>query len=141
MPGLLAAIVTLAFATSPMAAGREKPLKVGQEWRFEGRPDDPHPTLVIDRIEELPNIGEVVHVSLRGVRIRNPRAPGGFSDQLPHMPFARQALEKSVTVMLHDSVALPPYQEGYAEWKRARAGAFSISVREALDYVELGLGR
>ena len=87
-------------------------------------------------MEQLPSIGEVVHVSVGGVRIRNPRAPGGVSDQVPHMPFARLALEKSITNLLHDTVELPAYEDGYAEWKRARGGAFSISVREALNYVE-----
>jgi len=118
---------------------QEKHLKVGQEWQFEGRPVDPHPTLVIVGIEQLPKAGEVVHVSVRGVRIANPRAAGGFSDNLPHMPFSRTAVERSVTKLLHDSVALPPYQEGYDQWKNAHGGVFTISVREALDFTERAL--
>jgi hypothetical protein len=127
-------------AILPMTSGpQEKLLKVGQEWQFQGRTGDPQPTLVIDRIEQIPNVGEVVHVSVRGVHIRNPHAPGGFSDQLPHMPLSRSAVEKSITKLLHDSVALPGYEEGYNQWMAAHGGVFTITVQEALDFVERSL--
>jgi hypothetical protein len=119
-----------------MPTDQGRALKVGQEWEFAGRPGDPHPTLVIVRIESLPKVGEVVHVSIRGVRIKNPRAPGGYSEDVAHMPFGRAALEGSLTRLAHDSVALPAFQDGYKQWKQARGGAFSIAVREALDFVE-----
>jgi len=134
--GHLALLVTAAVAASVAFSPQQKSLKVGQEWQFEARPDDPRPTLVIDRIDTLPKVGEVVHVSVRGVRIRNPGVPGGIQDQIPHLPFARSALEKSLTKVLHDSVPLPAYEEGYAEWKRAQGGAFTITVREVLDLAE-----
>ncbi len=119
-----------------MPTDQGRALKVGQEWEFAGRPGDPHPTLVIVRIESLPKVGEVVHVSIRGVRIKNPRAPGGYSEDVAHMPFGRAALERSLTRLAHDSVALPAFEDGYEQWKQARGGAFSIAVREALDFVE-----
>lgn len=118
---------------------QDKLLKVGQEWEFQGRAVDPQPTLVIDRIEQAPNVGEVIHVSVKGVHIRNPLAPGGFSDQIPHMPLSRPALERSLTKLLHDSVALPAYEEGYSRWKTAHGGVFTTSVQEALDFVERAL--
>ena len=115
---------------------QQKPLKVGQEWQFQGRAVDPQPTLVIDRIEQVPGLGEVVHVSVRGVQIRNPRAPKGYTDRVGHMPFVRSALEKSITELLHDSVDLPDYEEGYRQWKDAHGGAYTITVREVLDVIE-----
>ena len=139
MRGHLALLVTAVVAAPFFLSHQEKPLKVGQEWQFEGRPDDPQPTLVIDRIETIPEVGEVVHVSVRGVRIRNPRAPGGISHEMPHMPISRSALEKSITRVLHDSVPLPAFEEGYAQWKRAQGGVFTITVREALDFLEQAL--
>ena len=130
-------LITLAFTSA--RPPQEMHVKVGQEWEFEGRPTDPHPTLVIVRVEQLPKVGDVVHVSVRGVRIRNPRAANGFSDNLPHMPFSRAAVERSVTTLVHDSVALPAYEEGYKQWKNARGGVFTISVREAIDFAERAL--
>ena len=132
----LAPLIALVLAGGPTHRVQEKHLKVGQEWQFEGRPADPDPTLVIVLIEQLPEMGEVVHVSVRGVRIRNPRSASGFSDKLPHMPFSRAAIEGSVTKLVHDSVALPAYEEGYNQWKNAHGGVFTISVREALDFAE-----
>ena len=126
-----ALLVTLLGGSS-----RVRALKVGQEWSFTGRPTDPAPTLIIDRIEDVPKVGEVVHVSVRGVHIRNPNVAGGISTELQHLPFARSALENSLVKLLKDSVALPDFEPGYEAWKRAKGGAFSISVREALDYVE-----
>ena len=119
-----------------MPTDQGRALRVGQEWEFVGRPSDPHPTLVIVRIENLPKLGDVVHVSIRGVRIKNPHAPGGHSEDIAHMPFARAALERSLTRLAHDSVALPAFEAGYEEWKQARGGAFTLSLREALDFVE-----
>ncbi len=119
-----------------MAADQSTALEVGQEWEFAGRPADPHPTLVIVRIETVSKLGELVHVSIRGVRITNPHAPNGFSEEVAHMPFLRGALAGCLTRLAQDSVALPAFESGYDEWKQARGGAFSISVREALDFVE-----
>ena len=119
-----------------MPTNQGRALKVGQEWEFVGRPSDPHPTIVIVRMETLPKLGDVIHVSIRGVRIKNPQASGGYSEELAHMPFARVALEHSLTRLAHDSVALPAFEEGYEQWKQARGGAFTISLREALDFVE-----
>jgi hypothetical protein len=135
------ALTLLALVGAWTSANHEKSLKVGQEWEFQGRPGDPKPVLVILKVEHLPKLGEVVHVSVRGIHIKNPRAPTGSTDTLPHVPFSRLALEKSVTRLLHDSVAIPDYSEGYEQWRRAGGGAFTTSVREALDFVEKALSQ
>lgn len=135
------ALTLLALVGAGASVRREKALKVGREWEFKGRPADPKPALVILKIETLPSLGEVVHVSVRGVHIKNPRAPTGSADTLQHLPLSRAAVEKSVTKLLHDSVTIPDYAEGYEQWRRARGGAFSTSVREALDFVEKALSQ
>src|SRR5260370_7089583 len=120
----LAPLIALVLAGVPTNSVQEKHLKVGQEWQFEGRPADPDPTLIIVRIEELPTLGEVVHVSVRGVRINNPRVAGGFSDNLPHMPFSRAAIQRSVTNLVHDSAPLPSHHAGNEPWKKAPCALF-----------------
>jgi len=114
-------------------------LRAGQEWLFEGRPGDPQPILVIVRIDWQPKVGKVVPVSIRGVPIRNRRAPGGFSASVSHMPFSSSALERSTVKLLHHSVILPSYEEGYQQWKDSHRGVFAITAREALDFVERAL--
>jgi hypothetical protein len=142
MSGLRAIIAALAVVVGPLVgmtrsgAAGERAFRAGQEWGFAGRPGDPKPTLVVVKVEALPEIGEVVHVSVRGVRIRNPRAPEGYVDALPHLPFSPDALRRSVTSLVADSVTLPSFEQGYDQWRRAKGGAFTISVREALDLAE-----
>ena len=139
LPAIVLAL--LAVVGAEPSAGQEKSLKVGEEWGFQGRSADPKPTLVILKIESLPKLGEVVHISVRGVRIRNPHVQGGSTDTLPHLPVSRQAVERSVTKLLRSSVIVPDYSEGYEQWKRASGGAFTTSVREALDFVEKALSQ
>ena len=111
-------------------------LRVGQEWRFEGRPSDADPRLVIVRLESDPRLGELAHISVRGVHTKNPHHGRGYVEEAPHMPFSRLAVEASVTELVSDSVPLPAYQDGYTEWKRSAGGALTVSVRDALDVVE-----
>jgi len=118
------------------AEGTARVFRVGQEWSFVGRSSDPEPTLIIVRVETLPRIGEVIHISVRGVRIRNSHAAEGYVDTLPHLPFSPAALQRSVTRLVADSVTLPDFKPGYEEWRRAQGGAFTVSVREALDLAE-----
>lgn len=119
------------------AGGRD--LRVGQEWRFRARTQDPDPRLVIDKLETLPKAGDVVHVTIRGVRIRNPHASNGYSDTIGHMPFSRAAIESSITTLLQDSVALPDFEDGYQEWQKAQGGVFTVSVVEGLEFMEKAL--
>jgi hypothetical protein len=135
----LSRLIVLTVMPLVLLGGQAKVLKVGQEWEFTAREGDPHPTLVIDRIETLPKIGEIVHVSVRGVRIKNRRSPDGFTTDIAHMPFARLALERSLTRLVHDSVSLPAYEEGYEEWKTAQGGVYTITVREVLEVIEQSL--
>ena len=114
-------------------------LRVGQEWRFRARAEDPDPRLVIDKLETLPKAGDVVHVTIRGVRIRNPHVPDGCSDTIGHMPFSRAAIESSITTLLQDSVALPDFEDGYQEWQKAQGGVFTVSVLEGLKFMEKAL--
>lgn len=138
---VLAALLVYARSRPGSLAAQVKghDLRVGQEWRFRARAQDPDPRLVIAKLEKLPKAGNVVHVSIRGVRIRNPRAPSGYSETIAHMPFARAAVESSVTTLLQDSVALPDYEDGYHEWQKAQGGVFTVSVLEGLEFMEKAL--
>lgn len=138
---LRTAAVLLLWITRAGAGGdaSKQTFRAGQEWRFAGRPSDPKPTLVIVKVEALPKVGDVVHISVRGVQIRNSRAPAGYVDSLPHLPFSPAALQRSVTSLVADSVALPNFEPGYEKWRQDQGGVFTISVREALDLAEQAL--
>lgn len=119
--------------------------RVGQVWKFTPRPGEDGATLTVVRVEGSKAAGVIVHVSVNGVHIKNPRAPGGFSDTLQHAPFSENAISKSVTTLVGETKALPAFEEGYREWRKAwdagKAGAFDITVSEAVGVMESAINR
>jgi len=47
------------------------------------------------------------------------------------MPFARDAIEKSVTKVVKEG-DVPEFQDGYNEWRKACGGVYTIAVAEAI---------
>ena len=111
-------------------------LRVGQEWRFRGRPQDPDPHLIIGRLEVDQTGRELVHVSVRGVRVVNPHHASGYVSEIGHLPLTRAAIDASVTELVAQGVPTPDLAEGYADWRSARGGAFTASVAEAVEFAE-----
>lgn len=104
----------------------------GQEWSFDTRPGEDSATMIVLRTDDV--AGErVIHIALHGVRVRSRVAPGGFTTVIAHMPISRRALEASGTTLARESIAIPPFEDGYAEWAAARGGAWSVPVADAID--------
>ena len=74
--------------------------QVGQTWKYKTRAGEEGSTLTVLKVESGPDTGVIVHVALRGIRVTNPHAPGGFITQANRLPMAEEALQKSVTEML-----------------------------------------
>ena len=90
-------------------------------------------------MESSPELGVIVHVAVDQIKLAN--CHGGPSpDAVPHMPFARKALDGSVTKKIASQQPLPDYREGYQEWKAAygkkKAGIYVISVAKAVAVAE-----
>ena len=138
---LTAALVVMSVAPGE-AQGAFAP---GQVWTYQTRVGEEQSTLTIVRVETLPKLGMVVHVSLNGLRVKNPQAPGGRSATIGHLPFSAEAVQKSVVRKVRDGAPLPSFEEGYREWRRAvdggRGGVFTTSVAEAVTYVEKTLNQ
>jgi O-acetyl-ADP-ribose deacetylase (regulator of RNase III) len=101
---------------------------VGDRWSYRTRAEEGSSTLIIGKVESSPMIGVTVHVSVAGLRIKNPSAPTGYSDSIAHMPFAEVALDKSVTAVI-GTAAVPvglgrpvhspsPCPRGSTSWSR-----------------------
>ena len=86
---------------------------VGQLWRCTGRSLVETPTLLINRIDEHPLGGQIFHATVYGVRVRNPRLPGGIMDKLMHVPVTRAVLEQSATTLEGTRPIDPIYQQGW----------------------------
>jgi hypothetical protein len=112
---------------------------VGQVWQYRARPGEESSDLVIHRIELVRSI-EVLHISVRGLRIRNPHTDSGYQERLPHTPIARAALDASVTTMIAHGVPDDDgFERGYAKWREEKGGVFTVTVAEIIDVLERAL--
>ena len=114
---------------------------VGQLWACQGRHDGEQPTLLINRIDQHPlGGGNIYHVTLEGLKIRNPRVPEGVMTQLAHAPVTDQTLQRSQLRLLGQQAVDPAYLQGYGQWREAfdagNAGSFGVSVATILEIIE-----
>ena len=119
--------------------------KVGQKWSYRARPGEESSYFIIVKIDNDPNLGRIIHIAMRGLKIKNPRSPDGLSEVVSHMPFAEEAIEKSEVKLLQEKVDLPDFEEGYRMWREAfdagRGGIYTITVAEAVTVMESVLNR
>jgi hypothetical protein len=119
--------------------------QAGQKWRFSGRLQDPEPILIILKIEPGEKTSNIIHISVTGIHINNPKAPGGFTSDIAHLPFDEATLRKNVTEFLSRDNSLPEFQESYDIWREAsdqgKAKVFTIPVAEAVDILEKTINR
>jgi hypothetical protein len=136
-------LVMIGLASAP--AGTEPELKSGKCWAYTARSIDEGSYLVIRKIETLPRIGEVAHISVYNLSIKNPASPSGFADQAGHIPISVSALRESLTKELDMPVPETNWMEGYSLWREAyetgRGGVFTNSVSECVGILEEALNR
>ena len=122
---------------------KDPKFRPGQVWQYKTRPDEQSSTLTILRIESLPKLGAIVHVRVDKIRLRNCTG-GPEPDKFKHMPFARDAIERSVLKLLKEDSDIPDFEDGYDEWRKACGGVYTITVAEAIkvgeDTFNKGLG-
>ncbi len=112
---------------------------VGDVWSYVTREGEEQSRLTVVRIDESPELGVIVHIGVDHVRLANCHG-GPEPEAIPHMPFARAALESSVTRLVASNQPLPQYADGYEEWRAAyskkKAGIYVVGVAEAVDVAE-----
>ena len=62
--------------------------KVGQKWSYNERPGEKESYLIIVKIDDDAKLGRIIHIALRGVKVKNPRSPEGISDTVDHLAVA-----------------------------------------------------
>lgn len=129
-------------ALEPYTAG---PYRPGQEWRYATRRGETGSTALVTVVERTADGEVIVHVSLEGLRIRNPVDPSMPVAVISHLPLTEAAFRRSVTHRVRDDAPVPaPAREGHATWRAAyeagRARAFDVPIADALTVVEDGLG-
>lgn len=137
--GFLVAWFLPVMAFSPtLKEVRDAKYKPGQVWSYKTRSGEDASTLTILRVEEDQKKRRIVHIRVDHIRLRNCTG-GPEPDTAQHMPFARDALDSSVTKLLRtDSV--PDYEDGYRQWREGwdagKAGVYTVSVAAAVDVMQ-----
>lgn len=141
---VFAAAIVFASAQdlTPKSAAESK-YKVGQVWSYKTRSGEEKSYFIVLRVEDDAKLGKIVHIAVRGLRMKNPRSPDGISDEVNHMPFSEEAINKSALTLLKVKTDLPDYEEGYQMWREAfdagNAGIYTITLAEAVRVMEATL--
>jgi len=121
------------------------PFAPGQIWQYNTRPTEQASRIIICRVESDPNAGQIVHIHVTGIRLKNKHAPGGASDQVSHMPYSAEALQKCLTHLESTTTKLPDFEDGYHEWRTAfdqhQAGIWTAPIAQAIAGIESALNQ
>jgi hypothetical protein len=108
----------------------------GQVWKYKNRPGEDSSTLTILRIEYYAT-DTIVHIRVDGVNVYSPKAAGGYTHSILHLPYSPEALRNSVTVLKGKNEHIPDFSEGYKEWRkswdRGSAGYFTKDVKDIVE--------
>ena len=113
---------------------KDKKYQPGQVWQYKTRAGEEGSRITVLRVERLLKVGVIVHVRVDRIRLRN-CAGGPEADNFQHMPFTKDALDRSVTKLEKDSVAIPDLS-GYEQWRADCGGVYTITVAEAIKAAE-----
>ncbi|NID15847.1 hypothetical protein [Luteibacter yeojuensis] len=113
---------------------------VGQAWTYRTRPSEEASRVAIRRIDHEPEDGEVFHVSILDVKLRNHRLPGGLQPAMRHAAVSRASLDRSLLQVDGVADGDEGWRDGYGVWRQAYdngdAGIFDLPLAEVLDYIE-----
>ncbi|CAD0221324.1 hypothetical protein [Chryseobacterium sp. JV274] len=133
----IAVLLLLSFSCT-----KKEQYSVGQEWNYKTRPTEKSSILKILKIEDYPETGKIIHISISGLKMKNPASPTGYAETLTHIPISEEALDKSVTSLKNETGKKPDSLEmgGYSYWKKefdkGNAGIFTIPVSEIVGAME-----
>lgn len=124
-----------------MARGMPRPdYAPGQSWTYRTRPGEDDSRVAIRRVDHEPEDGDVFHVSILGVKLRNHRVPGGLQPAMHHAAVSRVTLDASLLEPAGAADADESWRDGYAVWRQAYdngdAGVFDIGIGDVLGYIE-----
>lgn len=119
--------------------------KAGQMWSYKTRESEKDSYFIVLKVDADPKLGNIIHIAVQNLKIKNPESPDGFSSQVNHLPFAEKSIDQSAVKLLKEKVELPDYEEGYNEWKKnfdsKNAGIFTITIAKAVEAMETGINK
>jgi hypothetical protein len=123
----------------------ESKYKVGQKWSYQTRAGEEKSYFIVVKVESHPKLGTIIHIAMRGLRMKNPHSPNGISENVDHMPFSEESINRSALKLLKEKTELPDFEEGYQMWREAfdagHAGIYTVTVAEAVKVMEASLNQ
>lgn len=110
--------------------------QVGQIWGYQTRPHESESCVVLRKVEELPNLGRIWHVSLFDLVVKNPTVPEKPIKYIMHIPIKEDQLLASLTEKLDREVPEKDWQQGYDLWRSNRGGVFDVPLQECVNIME-----
>lgn len=142
---LVLLLLSLVLTSAVDAQETEAKYKPGQKWSYKTRPGEEDSYLIVLKVDKDAKLGNIIHIALRKLKMKNERSRDGVSEKVNHMPFSQAALDKSGLKLLEEKTELPDFAEGYQIWREAfdgeRAGVYSMTVAAAVNVMEAGLNR
>ena len=119
------AAATIVLGLTEAAAAQQPAFQPGQKWTVKDSPM----TIVIGTVEPFAKDKTAVSVSVFGVPC--PPDAGCSATDVAHAPFDGEVLAQSVDKLVDSHAATAAqYENGYANWKQAKGGIFTIPVRD-----------
>lgn len=132
--------ISIKAQDSELKDAADSPYKVGQVWSYKTRSNESKSTFIVVKVDNHPKYGNIIHIAVKDLKMKNPRSPDGLSDKINHMPFSEKAIAQSAVKMLKEKAELPDFREGYNLWREAfdqkRAGFYIVSIAEAVQIAE-----
>lgn len=114
--------------------------EVGQEWGYQTRPQENESTFIITRIDLGGPKGKLIHIYVKGLKMKNKLSTTGFNDHIVHLPCSEKALLASGLKLKNESIPLPHFEEGYLSWLKGfeqnKAGVFKLPLSESIAFLE-----
>src|SRR5262245_23233410 len=119
----------LAEELPPPQPAVSEQFSVGQVWRYRTRPGEEGSRVIIGKIEQIPEMGTIVHVKLIGLSLKGP-AGVGTATVMNHAPVSEAQVSASVTDLTEEVGDLDGFTAGYETWLSAfragKAGVFTL---------------
>lgn len=113
---------------------------VGQEWSYQTRPHESDSTFIITHIDQGGPKGIIVHIFVKGLKMKNKLSASGFNDHIVHLAYSEKAIRASGIKLKNENCSLPPFQEGYLTWLKGfeqnKAGVFKLPLNECIAFLE-----
>jgi hypothetical protein len=142
--GLLVMRLSLFVVIIPIAGvANARDYASGQLWSYKTRSGDESSRVLINTVESVPRLGTIYHITV--FRVRMPSLNDGSREMtdIAHLPVSKATLDTSLIGLVGKRAPFSEYRSGYEQWRKAfdsgNAGAFTISLAEAIAGIEAGI--